>query len=537
MKKLSKFFVGFVAILALIAPSIAQGKSVTVSWPQEPDNLNPMYSTMTFAGYTTQLFLAGAWVFDGDGNPVPQLVSEIPSLENGGLSEDGKTVTLKLKEGLVWSDGDALDSADFLFTAEMKLAESNAVITRSPYDQAANIEAPDATTVVLTFNEPYAPWLGLFSYVLPEHVLRPVFEADGTLDEAAFNRAPSVSSGAYVFQEWNVGNFMTFTANTSYAGGTPKINRLVVTFIPDEQTYKTALLNGDAQVGTFLPFSDVPELRAAGLEVQVIASGYNEGMYFNVGDGSHPAMKDVRVRKALALGFDRFGVVDDLLSGGTFAAASFNENTPYASPNLDPVPYDPTRAAELLDEAGWVDSDGDGIRDKEGEKLTIRFVTNTRAIRRDIQALAQQQWGQIGVEVVLENYPSDQFFASFANGGPIANGNYDVAEWSASPANFPDPDTTRFECNSIPSAENPTGGNWTYYCNEELSRLMVEQRFTTDFAARVALWHQIDEIIYNDYIWVGVWYDADVWIVGNGLVTGTLNGSTPFYNVVEWDVQ
>ncbi len=537
MQKLSKFFTVFVALMVLVSPSFAQGKAATVSWPQEPDNLNPMYSTMTFAGYTTQLFLAGAWVFDGEGSPIPQLASEIPSLENGGLSEDGKTVTLRLVEGLTWSDGDALDSADFVFTAEMKLAESNSVITRAPYDSAVSIEAPDATTVVLTFDEPYAPWLGLFSYVLPEHVLRPVFEADGSLNEAAFNRAPSASSGAYVFQEWNVGNFVSFVANPAFVSGAPIIERLVVTFIPDEQTYKTALLNGDAQMGTFLPFSDVPELRDAGLDVQVIASGYNEGMYFNVGEGSHPAMKDVNVRKALALGFDRFGVVNDLLLGGTFAAASFNENTPYASPNLDPVPYDAEAAAALLDEAGWVDGDGDGIREKDGENLTLRFVTNTRGIRVDIQALAQQQWGQIGIEVLLENYPSDQFFASFSDGGPIAIGAYDIAQWSASPASFPDPDTTRFDCDQIPSTENPTGGNWTYYCNEELSALLTQQRFTTDFAARVALWHQIDEIIYNDSIWVGVWYDADVWISGNGLITGPLNGVTPFFDVANWDVQ
>lgn len=537
MQKLSKFLVALVAVALLIAPSFAQGKAVTVSWPQEPDNLNPMYSTMTFAGYTTQLFLSGAWNFDGDGNPIPALVTEMPSLENGGLNEDGTVFTLKLKEGLTWSDGDALDSADFAFTYEMKVNTANNPITRAPYDRVASIETPDATTVILTFDSPYAPWLGLFSYVLPEHILRPVFEAEGTLDNADFNRNPSVSSGAYTFLEWNVGNFMRFTANANYVGGAPIIETMIVKFIPDEQTYKTELLNGDSQVGTFLPFSDVPELRDAGLDVQVIASGYNEGMFFNVGANGHPALQDVNVRKALALGFDRFGVVNDLLAGGTFAAASPNENTPYANPALEAVAYDPEQAAQLLTDAGWVDSDNDGIREKDGTKLTIRFVTNTRAIRRDVQALAQQQWGQIGVEVVLENYPSDQFFASYKDGGPIATGNYDVAEWSASPASFPDPDTTRFECAEIPSEENQTGGNWSYYCNEALDALMAEQRVTTDYASRVALWHQIDEIIYNSYVWVGVWYDADVWIVGSSLNAGALSGVTPFWNIVAWDVQ
>ena len=329
---------------------------------------------------------------------------------------------------------------------------------------------------------------------------------------------------------------MTFVPNPNFVGGAPIIENLVVTFIPDEQTYKTAFLNGEAQLGTFLPFSDVPDLEAAGLEVQVIDAGYNEGMFFNVGPDANPAMTDINVRKALALGFDRFGVVNDLLLGATVAPSSPWQNTPYQSPNLEPVAYDPEQAAALLEEAGWVDANGDGIREKDGTNLSLRFVTSTRQIRRDIQALAQQQWGEIGVEVILENYESDIFFNNYPDGGPIATGQYDIAEWSSSPATFPDPDSQRFECDQIPSAESPSGDNWSGYCNEALDALFKEQRFTTDYDARVALWHQITETLYNDYIWVGVWFDADVWWTGNGLTAGALNGVSPFWDVVNWDV-
>jgi peptide/nickel transport system substrate-binding protein len=531
-----KALLSLAAAAMLLVPAMAQGKSATVSWPQEPDNLNYMYTTMTFAGYTIQLFTSPAWDFDGDSQPRPVLLEEIPSMENGGISEDGTTFTLKLKPGLLWSDGDPLDSADFLFTAEMKTAPGNNPITRGPYD-LATVTAPDPNTVVVTFEEPYAAWLSLFRYVLPEHVLRPVYDAQGSLDAAEFNFFPTVSSGPYILTEWQRGSFMTFVPNPNFVGGTPTIDNLVVTFVPDEQTYKTTFLNGEAQLGTFLPFSDVPDLQAAGFDVQVIDAGYNEGMFFNVGPNANPAMQDIRVRQALALGFDRFAIVNDLLAGATIPAASPWENTPYQAPELTPVPYDPDQARQLLEEAGYVDSDGDGIREKDGTPLSLRFVTSTRQIRVDIQAIAQQQWREIGIDIVLENYPSDVFFSNYADGGPIATGAYDIAQWSSSPATFPDPDTERFDCDQIPSPENTTGANWSYYCNEALTSLFERQRITTDYTARVELWHEITRTLYNDYVWVGVWFDADVWWAGAGLNAGQLNGVSPFWDVVNWDVQ
>ncbi|MCU0474922.1 MAG: peptide ABC transporter substrate-binding protein [Anaerolineae bacterium] len=536
-----RFFRIALVVLALMAvmaaPMQAQGKSATVSWPQEPDTLSPLYTSMTFAGYTYQLYLSGAWAFDADLTPFPVLVSEIPSVDNGGINADGTVFTLKLKEGLTWSDGDALDSADFLFTYEMIMAEGNAVGSRTPYDRFVSIEAPDATTVVITFAEPYAPWLSLFGAVLPEHVLRPVFEAEGSIDTADFNRNPTVSSGPYVFETWEVGSFMRFQANPAYVLGQPKIDTLVVTFIPDEVAYVAALINGDSDLGTFVAFSDVPALEEAGLTVEVIPSGYNEGWYLNTSaERAHPAMTDVNVRKAIAMAFDRDDFNATLNYGATFTPHSFWENTPYANPDIDPYPFDPAMAAQLLDEAGWVDSNGDGTRDKDGVELVLRFVTNTRGIRVDLQAIAQQQLAAVGIGTELINFPSDQFFAGYAEGGPISTGQYDIAELSTAPATFPDPNTVRFLCSEIPSDENPVGANDNYYCDPELDALFEQQSSTTDLAERIAIFHQIDQKMFDAAIWIGIWHDADVWITGSDLQNVALNGVTPFWDVQNWDV-
>ena len=537
MTRKNLFVALLIVLLAAFAGQVgAQGKSLTISWPQEPDSLNPMYTTMTFSGYTYQLYLAGAWVYDEAYNPLPVLVEELPTTENGGISADGKVFTLKLKEGLLWSDGDPLDSADFVFTYEMKMSDANTPLTRAPYDRVASVEAPDPLTVVVTFDAPYAPWLGLFTYVLPQHVLGPVFEAEGTLDNAAFNRNPTVASGPYIFEEWNIGNFMRFRANPNFVGGVASIDTVVITFIPDDQAYVASLIAGDTEFGTFVSPSEVRNLQAAGLDVRLIASGYNEGWFLNTDpERAHPAMSDVRVRKAIGLGFDRFTVVADLLDDVFPVTTSWWENTPYANPDLRPIPYDPAEASRLLDEAGWVDSNGNGIRDKDGVELELRFVATTRQIRQDIQAVAQQQLGEIGIGILIENYPSSVFFNGYADGGPVATGQYDIATWSSSPAAFPDPDTDRWTCRQIPSDDNPTGGNWNYYCDPRIDELTTLQSQTTDYDARVAIFHELDKLVYDAYIWLGAWYDADVWVISKNVIGANPNGTTPFWDIVNWD--
>ncbi|HEX2620231.1 MAG TPA: peptide ABC transporter substrate-binding protein [Phototrophicaceae bacterium] len=528
-----------VLLATMLAPTIISaqgGKSVTIGWPQEPDSLNPMYTTMTYAGYTISLFYSGAWAVNSDLQPVPVLVSEIPTTENGGISEDGTTFTLKLKDGLTWSDGEALTSADFLFTAEMFQSEKNSPLGRGLYQDMVEVTAPDATTVVVKFANPLAAWLGLFSFVLPEHVFRPVFDADGSLDNAPQNREPTVSSGPYTFTEWNVGNFMSFTANPGYTLGQPKIDTLIVRFFGDDETYVNSLVAGEISIATFFDWSYAPKIEEAGITVQAIPSGYNEGWFFNVGESGHPALQDVNVRKAVSMAFDRLAITEDLFYGATYPGSSFWEATPFANPDLKPVAFDPDAANKLLDDAGWVDSNGDGSRDKDGVELELRFVTNTRPIRAEtIGPIVQQQLGAVGVKVELQSYPSDQYFNGYAEGGPIATGQYDIAEWSSSPDAFPDPHTRSFRCDEVPSPENPSGSNWNYYCDEKLTDLFKQEQEETDSAKRIELFHEIDQMIYDSSIWTNIWFDADSWAVAPNL-TADVNGVSPFWNVEQWDL-
>lgn len=539
MKNRGILLLALALIVLIAAPVMAQDrKVVTVSYVQEPDTLSALYTTMWFSTNIIDLYLTPPWFIDNNLNPVPVQVTEIPSVENGGLSADGTVLTMKLRDDITWSDGEPITADDYVFTYEMLMAESNTVSSRYPWDtKVASVEAPDPQTVVVNFKEPFAPWLvQLYTATpaIPAHILRPVFEAEGTLDTAEFNRAPSVSSGPFVFSQWETGSFLSFVRNDNYFGGAPKLDEIFFRIVPDDATQNASLVAGDADIGPFLTYADAVDLENQGLVIDITPSGYNEAWFLNVNpEKGHPALQDVNVRRALALAFNRQKIVDDLLLGKTRVAASYWEGTPYTRPDAKPYPYDPEQAAKLLDEAGWVDSNGDGTRDKDGVELELRYIANQRQIRKDIQAVVQQDFAALGIKIDIFNY--DNFFDSYGEGGPAATGQFDIAEWSQNPA-FPDPDSSVFSCTEIPSETKPEGSNWTGYCNQTVTDLLAKQLQTTDTTARTAIFQQIDQILYDDVIWIGVWYDADLWATNARLQNVLYSGADPFWNAVNWDV-
>jgi peptide/nickel transport system substrate-binding protein len=520
----------------------AERKVATIIWTQEFDTLNPLYTNMWFVSAIYPIYTCQAWMFDENNNPIPNLVTEIPSTENGGISEDGRTITLKLRDDAKWSDGTPITSADFKFTYDMLLSDSNAVASRSPYDLLEAFETPDDQTVAVTFSEPYAPWLAtLFSgtggiNIIPAHVLQPAFDEAGTIDTADWNKAPTVGCGPFVFEEWESGSFARFVANDNFWLGRPTLDEIFFRFVPDDASQIAALKAGDGDIGTFFAYSDVPDLEAAGITIVNSFSGYNEGWYFNQhAEKSNPALKDVRVRQAIAMGFNRQKLVDDLLLGLTGVAATDWDKSPWIDPSIEPWPYDPERAKTLLEEAGWVDTNDDGTVDKDGVELVLKYGTTNREVRQDTQAVAQQDLAQIGVKLDLQSFDSDIFFASYAEDGPSANFSLDIIEYSDS-SDFPDPNTVAWRCAEIPSDENPAGVNTSGLCDETLEGLFATQETQVDFAERQQTFHQITKYIFENVLWLGVWQDPDLFGISERLTNVKISGATPFFNVFEWDL-
>ena len=523
-------------------PAPAGSGTVTITFTQEPDNLNPMYTEMFFSGILREFWLKPVWTFNANAEPVPVLAAEIPSLENGGLSEDGTTVTIRLRDDITWSDGTPLTSADFVFTYDMIMSDQNVPLSRFPYeDYVTSVEAPDATTVVVNFSEPFAAWLTtLFYFVLPQHVLQPVFDSEGTIDTAEWNRAPTVGVGPFVFSEWETGSHIAFTANPNWVEP-PKIEQVFIRIVPDDAAQEAAIIAGDTDIGVFLSSDQIPTLEAGGdVDVVAVASGYSEGWFMNVNpETAHPAMLDVNVRQAIALATDRFTIVSDLLddSVNPVNANFWDNNPPYGNTDIEPYPYDPEEAERLLDEAGWVDSNGDGTRDKDGVELVLRYITNDRELRKNVQAVVQQQWSLVGIGAELVNYSSDVYWNGYNDNGPQAQGLYDIAEYSSVSTSFPDPESSaNWLCNAISSADNPDGANWQGYCDPEMDELLNEQATTLDFDARLELYKQIQQKMYDEAIYIGMWKDPDLWSINSRVSNVELGGVYPFWNAHEWEV-
>lgn len=509
----------------------AERKVITMNFVQEFDTLNPLYSNMYFSAITYQFWLQRPWQYDENNEPYPVMVTELPT-----ASEDGRVVTIHLRDDIVWSDGEPLTADDFLFTYEMYTDPANTVASVYPYDLIESVETPDPQTVVVTFAEPFVPWMAtLFQYgAIPAHILRPIYEADGTIDNAEWNLAPTVGAGPYVFKEWVSGDHALFVRNDNYWGEPAKIDEIFIRFVTDNEAQRAAQIAGDIDVSTFLDFSEVPELEGAGVPVYVSLSGYNDALFFSFSENAHPAIKDVKVRQAIALGIDRNALTEDLLNGVVKPANSFWSNTPFEAPDLEPWPYDPERAMALLDEAGWVDSNGDGTRDKDGEELVLVYGTNQRDIRKQVQQVIQQDLAEIGIGIELVNFESDIFFGTYGDNGPQYTGELDIYEYSDNPA-WPDPDEPTWLCSEIASDENPEGLNSQYLCDEELDALFQAQASEVDAQKRTEMFWQISKIMNDNVYWLGLWPDPDLFAVSARVINVKFSGVTPFFNIAEWD--
>ena len=514
-----------------------EAKVVTIAWTQEPDSLNPWYSNMWYASVVSDIVLCGAWSWDDTNSAFPTLVTEIPSGSNGGISADGLVITLDLVEDATWSDGTGITSADFLFTYDMIMDDANIIDSKYPYDYLASLEAPDDYTVVMTFDEPFAPWLPNFwGNILPKHILEPVFEADGSIESAEWNNAPTVGCGPFVFGDWESGSFLSLVKNENYWGETAILDKIVFQFVPDDAASTASIIAGDTDVAFWPPYEDIPAFRDAGLDVVTQDSGYNEGWYFNLReDTASTGIQDYIVRQAMIMGLDRESNTDIRLNLVTPVETFFGALPEFESPDIVPIEFNPDGAIALLEANGYVDSDGDGIReDLEGNPLVITQCNTTKEERVSYQAVAQQQLLAIGIDLQTNAIDADILFESYANGGPAAIGECDIMQWSDAPA-FPDPDTPYWLCSEMVSDDYPWGYNY-FFCDDNLDALFQQQVTLVDAAARKAVFHDITKYMHDNLLFMGIWNDPDIWVLSPILSGYKFSGVDPFYNIAEWDI-
>jgi len=501
------------------------GGVLTLGLYQEPDNLNPYLAVQTASRLVRELTIEGL-VDAGPGDEyVPALAAEVPSEENGGISADGRTITYQLREGLEWSDGHPLTSADVKFTWDTIMAPGNAVNSRTGYELIDSIETPDDTTVVVQFSELYAPALSLFSIaagILPQHVLE-----GQSLADAEYNRAPE-GTGPFVVSEWTSGDSIVLDRNPNYReDGRPYLDQIVVRLIPSREVGIARLRAGEVDVLWDLIETQIPEFeQLPDVTLQSTPTTNVEYLGLNT---DNPILADVNVRQAIAAAVDRSPIVDDLLYGKTEAATSPIGMGWAAPEDLQLPEYDPAAAQALLEDAGWTDGDGDGIREKGGQPLELRITTPTGSQTRELtQQLLQEQLGAVGIRLTIENAPAASIFGNWEENGLLKRGEFDIVEdtWGADfdPADFL---ATLFTSDQIPTAANG-GEGWNFFRldDPQLDAAIAAGSATLNQEERAAAYRTAVERIAESSVYIPLYRRAEL---------DAFSAAVQGYEINSWD--
>ena len=359
---------------------------------------------------------------------VPDLLTEIPAVDNGGISPDHLTYRYHLRRGVRWHDGVPLSSADVEFTYRVIMDSLCGAETRQGFEDVDRCETPDSFTVVFHLRRPSASFVSdTFSDedVLPKHLLE---SGMGKPFRALpFQRAP-VGSGPFRFKEWVPASHLTVVRNPDYHGGAPALEEIEFRFVPDASALALQLQSREldgvigAEPGQIALLRQVP-----GMRVFMTPALSFEQLVFNCDD---PILRDPALRRALAAATDRQALAMHAYDNTATAAYSdAHPRMPWHVAAHDSLnAFDAERAKGLLQLAGWVDSDGDGVRDRRGKPLRLEICSTAgKEARERVQAMLQQQWRAVGVDLRVRNYAPPVLFGSAAEGGILATARYQVA--------------------------------------------------------------------------------------------------------------
>lgn len=529
-------------------------KQIIFALYQEPELLNPYLATQVAAGEAYAFVIQGLLDVDPEGNRFPVLAKEVPSVDNGLVSEDGLTVTYNLREDILWSDGEPFTCDDVLFTYEAIIHPESGSVSTSGYDQIATVECPEDHTAVINFSEFYAPYLSLFGAIMPRH-------ATGDPTDMAnweYNRMP-VGTGPYKVVGWDAGDQIRLDANENYVDypEKPLVKNVIIRIIESREVGKALITSGEIDILWDLTEADTPDFADnPNVVVNSIPSPGTERLVLNLADPTldatddpvnnpHPLLGDLRVREAIQYGIDKQLLVDELLFGATTVGVS-ELSIGWAKCDIPVSEYNPEQAMALLDEAGFTDEDGDGIREchgcqhaEEGTPLRLKYQTTTgNQLREETQQLVIEMMKEIGVEFYIENVPSDELFGSWSNGAFRKHGNFDVLMYTTNDGIDPQSQMYGyFHSSQMPVEANAGAGfNYSRWVNAEADAAIETAGSTPDEAARRAAYQTVCEKVDAELPHIYLYDRAEINLTRSNIKNFQVTPwSSQSWNAAEWD--
>ena len=457
------------------------------------NTLNPWIATSGNITTLSELTAAFFTRLDSKGNPVPELVTVIPTQKNGGISLDGKTITWHLRHGVKWSDGVAFDADDVTYTWRVAKDPTNNIAVRDVWDRLSSISAPDKYTVVFRLKEPYATFAVDYfctasnSSVLPKHILGP-----GTnFNQSPYNALP-VGIGPFRYTAFNRGTSVEMEANPNYWHGLPKLHKIVYKMIADDNTDMTQLTTGELDLWDTVNGTMAAGAKAlAGKTWSTRLSIYMSAIFFNT---SKPQLKDPAVRRALRLATNRPLIFDKVVLRNGTMTESIVPRMAHGYLDLPVTKYDPKGAEAMLDAAGWKRGP-DGVRRKNGMPLSLDLVLPSGyGPSATLAALLQSDYSKIGVAATIHAYASGTFFGPYSAGGIVQTGKFDAALHSESLGPVYANINGVLTCDSIP----PNGFNETRYCNKKVDELNDAYLHSYDRRVQDKAAAEFQRIVDND---------------------------------------
>ncbi len=459
---------------------------------EDIDNLNPLLSTQTIVNDLSSFTMGYFFVFNDKGVPVPSLCLEVPTRANGLISADGKSLTFKLRHGVVWHDGAPFTSRDVAFTVATILDPKTNVLTREGWSEITRVDTPDAYTAIFRLKHPYAAFINRFftpvanPAILPAHLL-----SGKDINRDPYNQLP-IGLGPFRYVRWIRGDEVVMEPFARYWGAAPHLKRVIYKIVPDANTALNQMRTGELDAYIRVPNAQIEQARTitGTRTIDYDTSSYGH-IDFNL---DRPALRDRRVREALARAIDVRLMWDKVDHRSGFLACTPISHLSWAFDAHAPCyAFDLLRAAQLLDSAGW-HVGADGVRTKNGAVLELSFAGTVGNPGLDARVAMMQVWfSKIGVKLDYVKYPTNKLFASYAAGGIAATRKYDLTSYAwALP---PDPDIRNLvACSRI----SPRGQNYMAYCDPVVDHALDDALETYDQAHRRADYIVVQEHLARD---------------------------------------
>jgi peptide/nickel transport system substrate-binding protein len=515
---------GLLAIMGVLAmtgctidapPPGVDETSIVITIPEDPPSFNGLVTDAGFDSLVMELVMLSVTDIDPQGNIFPELAAGLPTLENGGVVIDEATgamdVTWTLRDDVRWADGEPLTAEDVLFTWQA-ISDPEGGIWLQGSDYIDRIEQVDDTTFVVHYTSVFPGYLTQFGG--DQVVIWPAHYCDASQGFVAWdcNRQP-LSSGPYQLEEWVTGDHLSFVRNPEYTGPVlPSIERILVRVVPEPAVRRTMLTRGDSDLDVWVTESGLEELSdEPGLAVSLApTSRWVFRLFPNlVGRGTtdpagtpHPVFSDVRVRQAMRMAVDVDTINQKVFFGYGKPVWTEFFRPPYDVCDIPRPAYDPAGAAALLEQAGWIDTDGDGVREchgcgtaEEGAPMAFELATYGEYGPELEQAhqLIGEMLGALGMQPSLRIIQGTVMWADAASGGTEQNGEFDLDLYDDGYPGVDPTDHLYFYYHSY-SAEPDNGFNVGRWVNPEFDALL-DQAYTLDEAVRQELFCQMAGIL------------------------------------------